>query len=67
MIFELDELLGAIDYQKIMKPYFLRQIINTEELASKCINPNRASNNPGLVNVSIVKEILDNSLKYIVD
>ena len=60
-----DELLISLDYQKIMKPYFLTQNINTDELALECIDSTRSSNNPGLVNDKVVKRILDKSLNYI--
>ena len=67
MINEFDELLISLNYQKIMKPYFLRQNINTDELALECIDSTRSSNNPGLVNDNIVKRILDKSLNYILN
>jgi alcohol dehydrogenase len=67
LIHGFDELLTSLDYQKIMKPYFLRQNINTDELALECIDFIRSSNNPGLVNDNIVKRILDKSLNYILN
>ena len=67
LINEFDELLISLNYQKMMKPYFLRQNINTAELALECIDSTRSSNNPGLVNDNIVKGILDKSLNYILN